>query len=172
MYQRRPATRRTKLFQLEFFFFLFKPFFFFYEWEFSSFLVSLITSIPDCTFRTYVACMSNCLQKLTRPANLGVRWPREYIRRERELLVRSGPLRAFRKNDERTEAQLYGQECLIDVTTFEVGGSSVRHFFMSFISVPSLLLFVSRFDCWLLVTPLPFPGYIFSRWFKDSLRNF
>lgn len=45
--------------------------------------------------------MSNCLQKLTRPANLGVRWPREYICRERELLVRSGPLRAFRKNDER-----------------------------------------------------------------------
>lgn len=84
----------------------------------------------------------------------------------------SGPLRAFRNSDGRTEAQLYGQECLIDVTTFEVGGSSVRHFFMSFISAPSLLLFESRFDCWLLVTPLPFPGYIFSRWFKDSLRNF
>lgn len=84
----------------------------------------------------------------------------------------SGPLRAFRKSDGRTEAQLYGQECLIDVTTFEVGGSSVRHFFMSFINAPSLLLFESRFDCWLLVTPLPFPGYIFSRWFKDSLRNF
>lgn len=72
----------------------------------------------------------------------------------------------------RAMAQLYGQECLIDVTTFEVGGSSVRHFFMSFISAPSLLLFESRFDCWLLVTPLPFPGYIFSRWFRDSLRNF
>lgn len=49
--------------------------------------------------------------------------------------------------DGRTEAQLYGQECLIDVTTFEVGGSSVRHFFMSFISAPSLLLLESRFDC-------------------------
>lgn len=45
------------------------------------------------------------------------------------------------------KAQLYGQECLIEVTTFEVGGSSGRHFFMSFINVPSLLLFVSRLDC-------------------------
>jgi len=79
---------------------------------------------------------------------------------------------SFPQEERYTKAQLYGQECRMDVTTFEVGGSSVRHFFMSFISVPSLLLFVSRLDCWLLVTPLPFPGYIFSKWFKDSLRNF
>lgn len=109
------------------------------------FLSSLITGIPDCTFRTYVACISNCLQKLTdQPTSA---YDGRAVCRTRAPIVRGGPLRAFRKNGERTEAQLYGQECLIDVTTFEVGGSSVRHFFMSFISVPSLLLFVSRFDC-------------------------
>jgi len=75
---------------------------------------------------------------------------------------------SFPQEERCTKAQLYGQECRMEVTTFEVGGSSVRHFFMSFISVPSLLLFVSRLDCWLLVTPLPFPGYIFSKWFKEK----
>lgn len=51
------------------------------------------------------------------------------------------------KKEKLAKAQLYGQECLIEVTTLEVGGSSGRHFFMSFINVPSLLLFVSRLDC-------------------------
>lgn len=73
--------------------------------------------------------------------------PASVCARARAYAFPSGPLRACRKSDGRTEAQLYGQECLIDVTTFEVGGSSVRHFFMSFISAPSLLLFESRFDC-------------------------
>lgn len=64
----------------------------------------------------------------------------------------SGPSEAIRdirieKKKRLAKAQLYGQECLIEVTTLEVGGSSGRHFFMSFINVPSLLLFVSRLDC-------------------------
>lgn len=56
-------------------------------------------------------------------------------------------LSQIERKGERERAQLYGQECLIDVTTLEVGGSSGRHFFMSFINELSLLLFVSRFDC-------------------------
>lgn len=43
------------------------------------------------------------------------------------------------------KVQLYGQECLMEVTTFEVGGSSGRHFFMSLIRLS--LFFTSREDC-------------------------
>lgn len=148
----------------------------FRPWSFLPFLSSFIFSL--CSSFSIFSFFLVFVSILLRPANLSEHAHPRFIsmwkiRVDMYARVSNGPLSAsLSRVRGREKAQLYGQECLIDVTTFEVGGSSGRHFFISFINELSLLLFVSRFDCWLLVTPLPFPGYIFSRWFRDSLRNF